>query len=79
MKVVRDNGDVELINDVKADVVSLVPTAKRIKPMVAARKAFAALSDGDKIEFARREGAEKLFNEVIVPASVPAVVNLVVE
>jgi hypothetical protein len=79
MAVLNDYGDSDLLNAVVTGEVPFLPTAARIKPLVKAMKAFDDLSHVDRIEFARREGPETLFNEVIVPASTPAPVNLVVE
>jgi hypothetical protein len=72
MGVLHDYGDPELLVAVLAGEVPLLPTAARLKPIVKAMRAFGALSHSDRIEFARREGPERLFNEVIIPASAPA-------
>jgi hypothetical protein len=79
MAILHDNSDPELLAAVRTGEVPFLPTAARIKPLVRAMKAFNALSNLDRIEWARREDPEKLFNEVIVPASAPAPVDLVVE
>ena len=67
--LLHDYGDTELLVAVLAGELPLLPTAARIKPLIQAAKAFNNLSDLDRIEWARREGAEKLFNEIIIPAS----------
>jgi hypothetical protein len=79
MAILHDFGDLELLAAVQAGEVPLLPTAERLKSLVRAMRAFSALSTADQTEFARRENPERLFNDVIVPASVPAPMNLVVE
>lgn len=79
MLTLKAHGDDDLITAVMEGDLPLLPTAKRIKPMVTMKKAFNALSNLDRIEFARSQGAEKLFDEVICPAMEPPLVTLVVE
>ena len=54
-------------------------TAARIEPIVKTKRAFNAMSTADQITWARQTdgGPEKLFNDVVVPASEPAQVDLV--
>jgi hypothetical protein len=77
--VLHDYGDPELLAAVKAGEVPFLPTAERIKLIGKTKRAFNAMSRADQITWARQTdgGPEKLFNDVVVPASEPPQVNLV--
>ena len=77
--VLHDYGDPALLAAVKAGEAPFLPTATRIKPIVKTTRAFNAMSTADQIMWARQlpGGPEKLFNDVVVPASEPAQVDLV--
>ena len=77
--VLHDYGDPALLAAVKAGEAPFLPTATRIKPIVKTTRAFNAMSTADQIMWARQlpGGPEKLFNDVVVPATEPPQVNLV--
>ena len=77
--VLHDYGDPGLLAAVRAGEVPFLPTAARIEPIVKTKRAFNAMSTADQITWARQTpgGPEKLFNDVVVPATEPPQVNLV--
>jgi hypothetical protein len=48
--------------------VSILDAARKVRPLVDLRTAYQAASHIDRVNWARVEGAEKLFADVLEPA-----------
>jgi hypothetical protein len=70
MKWIMANGDWGVLDRVLRGRLDLFSMAAQVRPMVEIKAAYRKLAPKQRIAWAAEEGAEKLFDEVIGPATV---------
>jgi hypothetical protein len=66
--VLLRHNDRLLIDAVLGGTISILEAARKVQPLVKLRDAYRAAHPNDRIDWARSEGAEKIFTDVLVPA-----------
>jgi hypothetical protein len=66
--VLLKHDDNVLFNAVLGGMVSILDAAREVRPVVELREAYRAAGYTDRVNWARREGVETIFNDAIAPA-----------
>jgi len=69
MKWIMASGDESLLDRVLHGQIDIFKAAERVRPLVEMKTAYAKLTAGQRIKWAAEENPNRVFEEVIVPAS----------
>ena len=69
MKWIMASGDESLLDRVLHGQIDIFMAAERVRPLVELKTAYAKLTAGQRIKWAAEENPNRVFEEVIVPAS----------